>query len=302
MKCPKCSHPLEIIKMSKVTLDRCTDCKGIWFDNLELSSLLKDFISLPKDEEPASKKLTNEPGALKCPKCLISLKTSKSLLNSSLEIDTCSKCSGIWLDFREYQQLQVQSIRQTKETFGNQRSPYASYMRRKLMLSSICDELYEGVQTERPESERDSVYYLPHSTPLNMDPFIGTEKKQISTDTHAHRGKVQLLLSGFSMQTIVTLDEIVTAVEILPDVHLQGLNVIRYDPARIMQRTDWQKHQVAQSDVAGHYFLRTFYEKNNDIIVYKFRTKRGFLRILYHEIGHHVFHYVMNLTISFTVS
>lgn len=44
MKCPKCGHDLAAIDYSGVTVDRCTNCAGIWLDPGELEQLrnLKD--------------------------------------------------------------------------------------------------------------------------------------------------------------------------------------------------------------------------------------------------------------------
>ena len=35
MNCPKCSATMEKVQYESIEVDRCTDCKGIWFDMLE---------------------------------------------------------------------------------------------------------------------------------------------------------------------------------------------------------------------------------------------------------------------------
>jgi Zn-finger nucleic acid-binding protein len=44
MKCPKCGHDLEVVQYEGITIDRCTNCAGIWLDPGELEQLrnLKD--------------------------------------------------------------------------------------------------------------------------------------------------------------------------------------------------------------------------------------------------------------------
>ena len=32
MTCPKCNASMELVTYEGVTIDRCTQCKGIWFD------------------------------------------------------------------------------------------------------------------------------------------------------------------------------------------------------------------------------------------------------------------------------
>ena len=35
MKCPKCGADMEKVTHQAIEVDRCTGCKGIWFDMLE---------------------------------------------------------------------------------------------------------------------------------------------------------------------------------------------------------------------------------------------------------------------------
>ena len=39
LKCPKCDHGMEEISHGDVTIDRCTHCKGLWFDAGEATQL-----------------------------------------------------------------------------------------------------------------------------------------------------------------------------------------------------------------------------------------------------------------------
>lgn len=41
MKCPKCGADLEEFSFKGLELDRCNECKGLWFDKGELQELLK---------------------------------------------------------------------------------------------------------------------------------------------------------------------------------------------------------------------------------------------------------------------
>jgi predicted Zn-ribbon and HTH transcriptional regulator len=42
MRCPKCGGRLQTEAFHGVQVDRCPDCHGIWFDNNEVESLMKD--------------------------------------------------------------------------------------------------------------------------------------------------------------------------------------------------------------------------------------------------------------------
>lgn len=41
MNCPKCSAEFETISFNDIEVDRCTGCKGLWFDVLKKDDLLK---------------------------------------------------------------------------------------------------------------------------------------------------------------------------------------------------------------------------------------------------------------------
>ena len=38
MNCPKCDSKMEIVSINEIKVDRCISCKGIWFDEHELSA------------------------------------------------------------------------------------------------------------------------------------------------------------------------------------------------------------------------------------------------------------------------
>jgi uncharacterized protein len=40
MKCPKCGHDLHSFELRGISLDRCVNCNGTWFDAGEMDQLL----------------------------------------------------------------------------------------------------------------------------------------------------------------------------------------------------------------------------------------------------------------------
>lgn len=40
LNCPFCKTPMEKIKRDNVTVDRCSDCRGIWLDKGELDKIV----------------------------------------------------------------------------------------------------------------------------------------------------------------------------------------------------------------------------------------------------------------------
>ena len=97
-------------------------------------------------------------------------------------------------------------------------------------------------------------------------------------------GKLNLLLSGFSQQEIVPIDDIVHSIDRLPGFHLEGLREIAYLP------------QYASAASAPGYpaYPRCapqaeFVQSERRIYLYGFDRPAMFFHMLHHEIGHFVF-------------
>ena len=39
LQCPKCKHGMDEVTYGNLTIDRCTECQGIWFDSGEAEAL-----------------------------------------------------------------------------------------------------------------------------------------------------------------------------------------------------------------------------------------------------------------------
>ena len=73
-------------------IDRCDLCQVTWFDELELSAILK---TIPI---PASKPLASEcRQKIKCPCCKINIETSSYSYDSGIKINKCKSCRGLLL-------------------------------------------------------------------------------------------------------------------------------------------------------------------------------------------------------------
>ncbi len=105
LKCPKCNGELLIQKIGKNEIDTCDHCKGILFDSGELAELLKTFDNIYDKGSEKTRKYISKIHENLCPKCHIRLKTNVSIAIPDLEIDYCQKCSGIYLDVREFSKI-----------------------------------------------------------------------------------------------------------------------------------------------------------------------------------------------------
>ena len=124
MDCPKCvgrlqkktvnvkfysdkkgSEPKSISK--DLELDQCFSCGGVWFDQGELDQYMSDQlfdINSPLLGGDLDQKLDQKDG--KCPKCEEIMTKKPAPTDSSITIDFCEKCSGVWLDSTEIDQLE----------------------------------------------------------------------------------------------------------------------------------------------------------------------------------------------------
>ena len=102
-------------------------------------------------------------------------------------------------------------------------------------------------------------------------------------------GKVRLLLSGFGQQTIISVDDVVNAIKILPAKHLAGLKEISYDPNRLFQSLAYYLNILPNRRSRGE-----FVQNQRQINIYAFKTPERFHHILYHEIGHYVYFVIID--------
>ncbi len=92
LSCPHDGAELQKLQVEGVTIDRCGTCGGTWFDALELRRVAKD-----KELEKLASRLpmVRVASPFLCPRC-----GSECLEGhvAEVEVDTCVKCEGIWLD------------------------------------------------------------------------------------------------------------------------------------------------------------------------------------------------------------
>lgn len=115
-------------------------------------------------------------------------------------------------------------------------------------------------------------------------------KSATAADVLASPGKIRLRLSGFSLQQVVSVDDILRALDPLPAFHLEGLQEIAFEP--------WGMPGAASESLlpAG---LRQrvrgeFVQQQRRIVLYALDSPAAALHVLLHEIGHHVFFLALN--------
>jgi Zn-finger nucleic acid-binding protein len=105
MKCPKCGGECEGKILGVTIYDRCKKCGGLWFDKNELYQIRheKDWFKI--DTAVPGAHISTEKGDFKCPRCREKLQTIKYEHQTSIKIDVCPKCEGIFLDAGELDEI-----------------------------------------------------------------------------------------------------------------------------------------------------------------------------------------------------
>ncbi len=103
MQCPKCQASLEAVGYANIEVDRCTNCKGIWFDSLEAQKL-KDIEGSESLDigDPAAGSKYNQMGDINCPKCHTKMTKMVDLHQPHIWYEKCPVCYGIWFDAGEF--------------------------------------------------------------------------------------------------------------------------------------------------------------------------------------------------------
>ena len=118
-------------------------------------------------------------------------------------------------------------------------------------------------------------------------------KRYLPGEISDHRGKLNLRITGFHQQSIVTVEEIVSAIDRLPSFHLEGLREIRFAPEDLIYHSsDYYEAHLPGPRKAE------FRQPERRILIYDFDSKSMFYQLLYHEIGHFVYFLAINSVVK----
>ena len=128
MDCPKCIGKLGKITISlneayksgkikgkgvteELELDQCFVCKGVWFDSGELDKYMNEGVTVI-DSPPIDSQIKNDQDKKigKCPRCGVDMIKKEAPKDSSVTIDFCQQCNGVWLDNTEIDRLEKANL------------------------------------------------------------------------------------------------------------------------------------------------------------------------------------------------
>ncbi len=106
MDCPSCDGLLEKLDFTGFEVDRCSSCRGIWFDSGEIES----YVSSRIDKSASKLSLRFEPTYrslfLHCPRCQ-SQTLNPGQAKGGRHLHRCSNCSGAFVPKRSLSSLDV---------------------------------------------------------------------------------------------------------------------------------------------------------------------------------------------------
>ena len=107
MECPRCGGSFEQVVFKDTVVDRCTTCKGLWFDILEAERLrvLRGAAKLDVGGDEAMQDYQPLTDII-CPKCQTRMTRLADNKDHNLTYRKCPVCYGVWFDpgtFRVYQ-------------------------------------------------------------------------------------------------------------------------------------------------------------------------------------------------------
>jgi Zn-finger nucleic acid-binding protein len=104
LHCPKCAAAMETITFHDIAVDRCTGCKGLWFDALEKDHLdeMEDAASIDVGAAPA--RTSPGPVHMDCPVCRTRMIEMVDHGRPDVHFESCTICYGLFFDAGKYRE------------------------------------------------------------------------------------------------------------------------------------------------------------------------------------------------------
>jgi Zn-finger nucleic acid-binding protein len=125
MICPKCLSTMEAVRFEEIEVDRCTNCRGIWFDLLEEERLKELEGSRCIDVGPRELgRRYDEIREIECPRCHTPLIKMVEASQTHLRYESCTVCHGLFFDAGEFTDFTDESIGDSlRYWFAQRRQP-----------------------------------------------------------------------------------------------------------------------------------------------------------------------------------
>ena len=103
MQCPKCQSSFEQVTTPAGVVDRCTGCRGLWFDMLEHEDLKAISGSEVIDTGSAEQGRRNDAKRrIRCPVCDQPMISMVVAAQPHIHYEACTVCYGVYFDAGEF--------------------------------------------------------------------------------------------------------------------------------------------------------------------------------------------------------
>ena len=111
MRCPKCRADMEQLTIEGVEIDRCTTCRGLWFDPGETEKLRDRKIAAAIDTGDAvTGRALNTSDRYRCPRCGGRMLRTTDAKQTHIWYEECVACHGSYFDAGEFTDLATLSV------------------------------------------------------------------------------------------------------------------------------------------------------------------------------------------------
>jgi Zn-finger nucleic acid-binding protein len=102
---------MEAVAYGGIEVDRCTSCKGIWFDVGETEWLRDEQAAAIIDSgDPSVGRQTNEIDRYRCPRCGGGMMRRVDLQRTRIRYEECTSCRGSFFDAGEFVDLAQDTV------------------------------------------------------------------------------------------------------------------------------------------------------------------------------------------------
>ncbi len=111
MDCPKCESIFEHITFNNIEVDRCSHCKGLWFDMLEKDDLanMQGAESIDIGDDQVGKQF-NQLRDINCPNCKHKMIPMVDKDQFHIKYESCPNCYGTFFDAGEFRDLKEHTV------------------------------------------------------------------------------------------------------------------------------------------------------------------------------------------------
>jgi Zn-finger nucleic acid-binding protein len=111
MRCPKCRSDMDQIEIDGLEIDRCSSCRGLWFDAGELNRLRNRRAAAAIDiGDPKTGKVQNKIDRYRCPRCGGPMIRMVDAKQPHIWYENCGSCHGSYFDAGEFTDLATVSL------------------------------------------------------------------------------------------------------------------------------------------------------------------------------------------------